>query len=206
MSDSIISKQFPLILASASPRRKQLLAQLRLPFRSVTSHVNEKDFNGDPMSVSCLLAEKKACHVQLKNKNTWILGADTVVAIDDKILGKPEDEMEARRMLFLLSGKEHKVTTAICILNPSGQRAFCEGVSTSVRFIKLTDQEIQGYINTGEPYGKAGSYAIQGIGAFMVRSISGSYSNVVGLPLCTLVKALLSVGAIQRFPMPGFQR
>jgi septum formation protein len=203
MHNPIISRQSPLILASASPRRKRLLTQLRLPFRSVTSHVSEEAPSGDPMRISRLLAERKACHVISKSKKAWILGADTVVAINDKILGKPTDEVGARRMLSLLGGKEHRVITAICILNPLGEIAHSEAVTTRVRFKTLTDQEIAAYVNTGEAYGKAGSYAIQGIGAFMVQSISGSYTNVVGLPLCALIKALLSVGAIQRFPMPG---
>ena len=198
----IISRQSPLILASASPRRKRLLTQLRLPFRSVTSHVSEETPGGDPMSISRLLAERKACQVHAKSKKAWILGADTVVAIDDKILGKPADEVGAGHMLSLLSEKEHRVITAICILNPLGEIATSEAVTTLVRFKKLTNQEIEAYVNTGEPYGKAGSYASQGIGAFMVQSISGSYTNVVGLPLCALIKALLSVGAIQCFPLP----
>jgi septum formation protein len=203
MRHPVISRQSPLILASASPRRKRLLAQLRLPFRSETSHVSEEATREDPMNIPRLLAERKACQVRSKSKKAWILGADTVVTIDDEILGKPAHEGEARHMLSLLGGKEHRVITAICILNPLGEIAHSEAVTTRVRFKKLTDEEIEGYVNTGEPYGKAGSYAIQGIGAFMVQSISGSYTNVVGLPVCALIKALLSVGAIQRFPVRG---
>jgi septum formation protein len=155
------------------------------------------------MRISLLLAERKARQVHSKSKKAWILGADTVVAIDDIIMGKPADEVEARNMLSTLSGKEHRVITAICILSPSGEIAHSEAVTTRVRFKTLTDQEIGGYVDTGEPYGKAGGYAIQGIGAFLVQSISGSYTNVVGLPLCALISALLSVGAIPRFPIPG---
>lgn len=202
MCHPIISRQSPLILASASPRRKRLLTRLRLPFRSVTSHVIEKAAGEDPMHISRLLAARKACRVHSKSKKAWILGADTVVTVNEKILGKPADEVEAQRMLSLLSGKAHRVITAICILNPSGETAHSEAVTTRVRFKRLTNPEIEDYIHTGEPYGKAGSYAIQGIGAFMVESISGSYTNVVGLPVCALIKALLSVGAIQRFPVP----
>ena len=201
MSFQFISKQYPLILASSSPRRKRLLTQLGLPFKSVKSYVRERDIGGDPTTISRHLAEKKACQVRCQNKDFWILGADTLVTIDDKILGKPTDAGEAREMLSLLSGKQHRVITAFCILNPSGQVAHCEAIATHVRFIKLTEQQIDAYINTGEPYGKAGSYAIQGIGGFLVECISGSYTNVVGLPLCTLIKALLSVSAINSFPL-----
>jgi septum formation protein len=107
-------------------------------------------------------------------------------------------------MLGLLSGKEHRVITGICVLTPSGKVAHSESVTTLVRFIKLTGQQIEAYISTGEPYGKAGSYAIQGIGSFMVESISGSYSNVVGLPLCVLIKSLLTVGALRSFPLSEY--
>lgn len=202
MSFSVISAQYPLILASASPRRKQLLAQMGLPFRSVSSNVSEKGLSNDPAAISRHLAEKKACQVHSKNKGSWILGADTVVAIDSQILGKPDDSNRARYMLTLLSGKEHRVITGIYILDPSGNVAHSEAVTTLVRFIKLNVKQIKAYISTGEPYGKAGSYAIQGIGAFMVESISGSYTNVVGLPLSALIQALINVGALRGFPLP----
>ena len=197
----VINEKYPLILASASPRRKRLLTQMGLPFRSVASNVREKGHNGDPTEISRVLAEKKAFQVYSKNKESWILGADTVVAIDHHILGKPENSDNARQMLTLLSGREHRVITGICILTPSGKVAHSEAVTTRVRFIKLTGQQIEAYISTDEPYGKAGSYAIQGIGSFMVEGISGSYANVVGLPLCVLIKVLLTVGALKRFPL-----
>ena len=204
MKFSVINKQHPLILASASPRRKRLLTQMGLPFRSVASNVSEKGPSGDPTEISRLLAEKKALQVYAKNKESWILGADTVVAIDHHMLGKPGNNDKARQMLGLLSGKEHKVITGFCILTPSGRVAHSEAVTTLVRFIKLTGQQIEAYISTGEPYGKAGSYAIQGIGSFMVESISGSYTNVVGLPLCVLIEVLLTVGALRSFPLPEY--
>ena len=198
----LISKEYPLILASASPRRKRLLTQLGLPFRSVISQVREEEASGGPREASCFLAEKKATQVYPAMDPAWVLGADTIVAIDNTMLGKPKGEEEAREMLSLLGGKEHRVITGFCVLNPSGVMAHCEAVTTLVRFRKLTGQEVEGYIKTGEPFGKAGSYAIQGMGAFMVESISGSYTNVVGLPLCALIKALVEVGALKRFPLP----
>lgn len=203
MTFPTISKQYPLILASASPRRKRLLTQIGLPFRSLPSQVSEQCLNGDPLLTSRVLAEKKAVQVHTGTGASWVLGADTVVAIDSKILGKPEDGEQASHMLLLLSGREHRVITGFCVLNPSGHIAHSEAVTSLVRIKNLTEQEIENYIITGEPYGKAGSYAVQGIGTFMIESISGSYTNVVGLPLCALIKALISLGALKNFPLPN---
>jgi len=216
MSYSSISKQNPLILASASPRRKQLLEQAGLPFRSVTSQVAEGTLFGDPEQEGCVLAEKKACAVYPQVQGSWVLGADTIVVMDGMdshvpdqqpdgsaiILGKPENAGDAGNMLRLLSGKEHRVITGFCILDPSGLIIHSEAISTRVFIKELRDREILAYINTKEPFGKAGSYAIQGIGSFMVKGISGSYPNVVGLPLYALIKALISSGALKSFPMP----
>jgi septum formation protein len=210
-----IGKKNPLILASASPRRKILLTQVGLPFRSETSHVTEEGLCKDPAQAACLLAEKKAREVYSRIGGSWVLGADTVVVIDGTrsqiqeahienpaaILGKPKDRNEACHMLRLLSGREHRVMTGFCILDPSGETAHSETVSTRVHIKALSDTEIDAYVNTKEPFGKAGSYAIQGIGSFMVKSISGSYANVVGLPLFALIKALVAVGAIESFPL-----
>jgi len=203
MACPVISKQHPLILASASPRRKRLLNQIGLPFRSIKSHVIEKDTNGDPLETSLLLAERKAGQVRSKTGKAWVLGADTIVVIEKKILGKPQGKEHAKHMLNLLSGKEHRVITGFCILNPSGDVAGSEAVTTYVQIKDLSEQEIRDYICTGEPFGKAGSYAIQGIGSFIVETISGSYSNVVGLPLSTLIRTLISAGAIKSFPLSG---
>jgi len=195
-----ISNDYPLILASASPRRKQLLRQIGLPFRSVPSDVEESlDLNG-PSVNSSLLAEKKARAVRPRYRDSWILGADTMVILGDRILGKPGDPGEARIMLRFLTGAEHRVITGFCILDPSGKTAHSEERITLVKMKSVTNKEIDAYIATGEPFGKAGSYGIQGIGAFMVESISGSYTNVVGLPLCALINSLLSVGALKHFP------
>ena len=203
MSFPIISKQHPLILASASPRRKRLLMQMGLPFRVEPSDLDEKETADEPLRISRILAEKKAIRVYPLSGSSWILGADTIVVIKNRILGKPQDDAQAREMLRLLSGVEHAVVTGFCILSPYGKIAHSEAVSTAVRFKGLEKEEIEAYISTGEPFGKAGGYAIQGVGSFMVESISGSYTNVVGLPLCAVIKALIHVGALKAFPFPS---
>jgi septum formation protein len=198
-----ISSTFPLILASASPRRKNLLKQVKLPFRAVPGKIDEESETGEPGARVRSLAEKKGLAAFRKIEGNWVLAADTEVVLDHKVLGKPADRRGAASMLSLLSGKEHKVITGFCILNPSGRPVHSEAVETLVRVIRLTRQEIEAYIATGEVFGKAGSYAIQGIGVFMVQSITGSYTNVVGLPLNAVIRALLKVGALKRFPLAG---
>jgi len=198
---SPIRDDYPLILASASPRRKRLLTQMQIPFRVVPGDVDESETGDGPTEMCLRLAEKKAIQVSSLAGPFWLLGADSIVVISDRVLGKPRDEAEAGEMLALLEGKEHRVVTGFCILDPSGQIAHSEAVSTAVRFKPLNDAEMRSYIRTGEPFGKAGAYAIQGIGAFMVESISGSYTNVVGLPICAVIKALIRVGAILTFPL-----
>ena len=216
MKSLFINRKNPLILSSASPRRKQLLAQARLPFLSEASHVAETDYLPGPEETARILAEKKACEVFSRISSHWTLGADTLVVINgsaspypvadpgnnEKILGKPRDRDDAVRMLGQLSGKTHRVITGFCILNPSGKTVHVEAVCTEVHIKKLTGREIEAYVNTKEPYGKAGSYAIQGIGSFMIETISGSYTNVVGLPLFHLIRALCSVGALESYPLP----
>jgi septum formation protein len=199
-----ISETYPLVLASASPRRKRLLGQIGLPFRALTSHIDEDHPLGNPVSTTQRLAEGKAEAVHSRLHQHWILGADTVVVLGNTMLGKPRDFADAQSMLLSLSGKNHRVITGFCLLDPSGQRAHCEAVITRVHMKKLGEKEITAYIATGEPFGKAGGYAIQGVGAFMIEEIFGSYTNVVGLPVCALIKALLKTGALENFPLPAF--
>jgi len=177
--------------------------QMGLPFRVAPSDLDEKEMGDEPLRISRVLAEKKATRVYPLAGSSWILGADTIVVIKNRILGKPQDNAEAREMLRLLSGVEHSVVTGFCILNPLGEITHSEAISTAVRFKGLKKEEIETYIITGEPFGKAGAYAIQGIGSFMVESISGSYTNVVGLPICAVIKALISTGALKTFPLPS---
>ena len=201
MSFPTISKKNPLVLASASPRRKRLLKEICLPFRSLACDINEQGTWEDPPGMTRFLAEKKAITAYSRATNKWVLGADTIVVLRGRILGKPLDHEEARSMLRLLSGKEHEVITGFSIINPAGLVAHTEHVSSIVGIKELSDREITAYIKTGEPFGKAGSYAIQGIGIFMIRAVNGSYTNVVGLPVYHVIKALLALGALDFFPM-----
>ena len=201
MNFPVISKKNPLVLASASPRRKRLLKETGLPFRSLACDIHEKVIDYSPSDMTRFLAEKKAMTAYSRAKNHWVLGADTIVVLRDKILGKPLDHEDARSMLSLLSGKEHEVITGFSIINPAGLIAHTEHVSSIVGIKDLSDREITAYIETGESIGKAGAYAIQGIGAFMVKDITGSYSNVVGLPVYHVIQALLALGALDVFPM-----
>ena len=196
-----ISAKYPLILASASPRRKRLLQQIGLPFRSLPSNIDEENVEGEPSAIARILAEKKARAAYSRSNKNWILGADTIVVLGEAILGKPLSHEDARSMLNLLSGREHKVITGFSLINPSGKVAHSEHVASLVDIKRLSGREIKAYIATGEPFGKAGSYGIQGIGSFMVKGISGSYSNVVGLPLCALIESLLDLGALNAFPL-----
>ena len=198
-----ISKDSPLVLASGSPRRKQLLRQIGIPFRTMTSRIREDALSRDPLLNARLLAEAKAHAVIEKCEDSWILGADTIVVLHGAVLGKPADEGEAFSTLRQLSGKEHRVITGFCLVASESKKSYSDAVVTRVTFKALTKREILGYVATGEPFGKAGSYGIQGIGAFLVKGINGSYTNVVGLPLCALVNALLSTGALKGFPTPS---
>ncbi len=129
--------------------------------------------------------------------DAWTIGADTIVALDNTILGKPADHQQAVTMLSRLSNTEHSVFTAFTILKPDADDRITRVVNTQVRFKALSTDEINWYADTGEPYDKAGGYGIQGIGAFLVKEISGSYTNVVGLPVCELIEALTSLRVIR---------
>ena len=129
----------------------------------------------------------------------WFIGSDTVVVRDATILGKPTDAVDAAAMLRSLSGRSHRVISGYAVIDRATGLEVAQAVTTAVRFRELTEREIQGYIATGEPFGKAGAYAIQGIGAFMIPAIEGSYTNVVGLPLCEVVETLERLGAVRLF-------
>jgi len=186
-----------LILASQSPRRKALLGQFGLTFRIQALPVKEKA-SGDPLETARANAVAKAKPVSVQNPAALVLGADTIVVLDGRILGKPKDAAEAEEMLCALSGRQHKVTTVVALL-VGGQEAEVFSETTEVQFRRLSAAEISGYIATGEPFDKAGAYGIQGFGGLLVQSIKGCYYNVVGLPMPKLVEKLRPFG-IEVFP------
>jgi len=151
----------------------------------------------DPDSYVRILAEAKAFDISEQHPDCWVIGADTIVLIDNKILGKPGSNKEACSMLKQLSGKTHQVLTGYCICCKNKDTLFSETVKTDVHFKSLSDTEIEWYIQTGEPFDKAGAYAIQGIGTFLVKSINGSYTNVVGLPVCEVIEFLINRGIME---------
>jgi septum formation protein len=192
-----------LILASASPRRRDLLKIAGLTFQIIPSDVHEADYPfTNPKSYARLLAEAKALNVSNRHPDSWVIGADSIVAIDGDILEKPTSISEARQMIQMLSGKTHDVHTAFAIACKQNSHLFSDVVSTAVSFKSLTEKEIEWYIHTSEPYDKAGGYAIQGLGSFMVKHIMGSYTNVVGLPVCEVIDYLYKQGVITRDAIP----
>jgi septum formation protein len=181
-----------LILASRSPRRKYLLEQAGLTFRVIPSGIDESHFAlSSPAEDLQRLAHAKALDVARAHPFSWVLGADTIVAVDGRTLGKPGSTQEARAMLQRLSGKTHQVYTGYCLVQHHHARSIADTARTDVVFKTLSSLEIDWYISTGEPFDKAGAYAIQGIGTFLVRRINGSYTNVVGLPVCEVLEILL---------------
>lgn len=186
-----------LILASKSPRRCGLLKQLGLDFEVIPSKIEEDLISGEsPRRHVIRLAEAKAIDVGHQYPDAWVVGADTIVDIDGMILGKPMDRQEALKMLQRLSGKEHRVWTGFSVYHLRKGKAASEAVETAVRIKSLCVEEMEWYVATAEPLDKAGGYGIQGIGSFMIESVKGSYTNVVGLPLCELIEMLIRLGAL----------
>ncbi|MBU4344324.1 MAG: Maf family protein [Desulfobacteraceae bacterium] len=193
-----------LILASKSPRRRYLLEQAGLCFSVIPSDFDEKSVSlplsetYGPETYVRVLAEKKAHDVSKRYPENWVIGADTIVLIGDTILGKPGSKAEAKSMLKRLGGQVHQVLTGYCICCEAKNKGFSETIKTEVLFKNLADEEIEWYINTKEPFDKAGAYAIQGLGTFLVKSINGSYTNVVGLPVCEIIEFLIKEGVVGR--------
>lgn len=173
-----------IILASGSPRRREYLEDLGLFSRAISADIEERRYPAETSAVYIeRLAREKAGRVAEKYPECWVVAADTVVCLDDMVLEKPVDEDDAVDMLLRLSGREHVVRTAVCLQNLAQTVCDISLVSTGVLFGKVSEEVIRAYVRTGEPMDKAGSYGIQGRGAFLVQEIHGSYSNVVGLPL-----------------------
>lgn len=188
----------PLILASASPRRAELLRLLGVDFRVLPSRADESILRQEsPHAHVRRLSGAKADAVAALHPESWVLGADTVVAVGREVLGKPETTGEAGRMLKKLSGREHEVYTGFTLRGIDAGVAIHEVVASKVAFRRIPDDEIAWYVNSREPYDKAGGYAVQGMAAFFIREIRGSYTNVMGFPLCEVLDAMKKAGAVR---------
>ncbi|MBT1075199.1 Maf family nucleotide pyrophosphatase [Geobacter grbiciae] len=186
-----------IVLASASPRRLELLASAGIEFDVFASDIPEEPIPGEaPADFSVRLAKDKAVATAARSEGRWFIGADTIVVCDGEIMGKPTDGADAVRMLKKLSGVPHEVITGYAIYDKARDGILCKAVVTKVFFKPLRDEEITAYVATGCPMDKAGAYAIQGGAACMVERIDGSYTNVVGLPLCEVVEDLRTMGAL----------
>ena len=219
-----------LILASASPRRRELLERIGFSLRLVTADIDEMPLPGEmPIDYTKRMAREKGLAAMRRLMATaypddqgarrgfvsgnlpargpgeeparWILGADTIVAIDDVLLGKPTDEQEAHEMIHRLSGREHRVITGFSLFDLRRNKEGLQAVTTFVRFKRMSRAEIENYVAMGESMDKAGAYGIQGIGAYLVEEIRGSYTNVVGLPLCQVTEMMHEMGAAEILPV-----
>ncbi len=182
-----------IILASGSPRRKEILNNIGLKFEVAVSNADESSVNPDSIPVGVYVQELallKASAVAEDVEDALIIAADTVVACDGKILGKPKTSEDAVVMLKSLSGKCHSVFTGICVMRTRDLYSVCKMKETKVYFKELTDEKIRGYVESGEPMDKAGAYGIQGLGSLLVDKIEGDYLNVVGLPATCLAEIL----------------
>lgn len=189
--------EYSLILASCSPRRRELIKLLGLPYKCLSVNTDERSFSKDPSVAVCEISAKKAMAVYNEkgiNDGEIIIGADTIVVYENTILGKPQGKDDARKMLELLSAKTHDVFTGVTFLSEKNgkliQHSFSE--KTSVEFDALTAQEIENYLSCGEYADKAGSYAIQGVFSVHIKGIHGDYTNVVGLPVSRIFRELKS--------------
>jgi septum formation protein len=203
----MIDLAHPLLLGSASPRRREILATLGLPLVVAAAEIDETPLTDErPRDYLARVTRGKlsaTARLPEVTRAGAVIVADTTVILDDRPLGKPADEAEARAMLRALSGRAHEVSTCFAIASPDdpSRPRHLETVTSRVVFRALADDEIEGYAATREGLDKAGGYAIQGIGGFAVLRIEGSYSNVVGLPACEVVAALREAGLIARFPL-----
>jgi septum formation protein len=186
----------PIVLASASPRRQELLKSAGLEFEVRPANIPEvRRENESARDFAERMAQEKAHAVWNEREDQYVLGADTVVVIDENPLGKPESEDDAARMLRLLSGREHEVITGVCLAGPEFEDV--RSVTTVVHFAPLSEADIRDYIATREPMDKAGAYAIQGMASRWISKVEGDYSNVVGLPLDLVLRMLREHGVIR---------
>jgi septum formation protein len=192
-----VSLSYPFVLASASPRREELLRSLGLSFTILPAHIDETWQEGEtPAAHVRRLAREKAAAMAVKHPQAIVLGADTIVALDGLILGKPKNRKQAREMLQRLSGRTHTVFTGFTLAQESRNVAKTRVVRSAVRFKVISPDEMGWYIASAEPYDKAGGYAAQGMGASFIKSIRGSYTNVIGLPVCEVLEELKKLDAV----------
>lgn len=183
------------ILASASPRRRELLGSIGLDFEVIPSHVPEVRQDGEaPEEYVARLSRDKAAAIAREHPTRWVIAADTTVLLGEQLLEKPADAADARRMLATIAGKTHIVYTGVTLHNLDREYRDTRVAESEVRMLPLSGGDVEWYVGTGEPLDKAGAYAVQGIGAMFIDSIHGSYTNVVGLPLATLFQMLRKAG------------
>ncbi len=193
----IMVQSAPLILASASPRRKELLKSAGLKFKTIPACVDETSLEGEtPRAHVRRLARDKALAVAERYPRAWVLGADTIVVIDSLILGKPKNKRQAENMLQRLSGREHLVFTGFTLARTTDRVSFNRVIRSAVRFKNIPPEEMAWYVDCNEPYDKAGGYAIQGRGASFIQAIRGSFTNVMGLPLCETIEAMRALNIL----------
>ena len=184
-----------IILASASPRRKEILEKTGLKFMVDASDYEEDlSLRMPARRLARYLSCEKAKAVANRHRNAIIIAADTIICFNDKVFGKPHNENEAKRMLNILNGRSHYVITGFTIIDTEEVQSVSRSIVTKVYFKMMTMKKIDAYVRTGEPLDKAGAYAIQGVGAAIVKKIEGDYNNVVGLPVDALMKALRKFG------------
>ena len=188
-------EQRKIILASASPRRKEILGKTGLKFSvDAGDYKEDMDLALKPRQLARFLSSEKARAVAVKYASALVIAADTFIVFQGSLLGKPHTREEARRMLSLLNGRQHSVLTGFTVIDTLTGKKLSRSVETKVFFKKMTGQEIESYVKTGEPLDKAGAYAIQGFGAVLVKKIEGDYFNVMGLPLRSLTGVLRKFG------------
>ncbi|HEY6842578.1 MAG TPA: Maf family protein [Thermoanaerobaculia bacterium] len=183
------------ILASSSPRRRQLLESIGIDFDVIPSHIPEERREGEaPEEYVARLSREKANTISARHRDRWVIAADTTVALDDLVLEKPIDDQDAKRMLATIAGKTHVVYTGVTLTRCEPHRIDTHVATTEVRMLPMTTHDIDWYVGTGEPLDKAGAYAAQGRGGMFIDSIHGSFTNVVGLPLALLFQMLRKAG------------
>lgn len=187
-----------LVLASGSPRRREFLEGLGIEHEVILAHIDEAPAkNEEPLEYVARMAQQKCLSVSSQRSSQWVLAADTIVFLGSRIFGKPGSKEEAVSFLLYLSGKVHSVASCFCLLSPEKSIVHNQTVVTQVSFDSISQETAENYVDTGEPMDKAGAYGIQGKGAFLVKKIKGSYTNVVGLPVTEMINALSKYGIVK---------